>query len=395
MSDGQLLYLILWLIYLSDCFQWIRFGTVMLVNPWSRQWQVQRSVLTLQSHRGRLAMVNPFPPLGRFILPEILPLSISPRGIASVSMQTLERGISPVKTANILGFEEIISLEFKDSWLVINESRFCRFADPGVGRQVIELLERIKALPEDQREEPIREFWANRLDIEKLDHELTGAWQEIADLQILSNLLFVITFVAAPVAAQFFGASPLIVPVAILMFLMAYIITGAFFRCHRKLFPDNRWDRWEQAFKMVMCPPMAIRSADLLMRLVGRSHDAMAVISLVMKHSRGKQLLQRIIRDLHHPMSPAVDDDRLETIGQWQNQVILDVASEKIPEFADLIPEALETPEKQADECKLYCPRCRTQFVVERDTCPDCVGVMLKPLMADIDSDKIHDGCAR
>ena len=54
MSDGQALYLVLCVLYLSDCFVWIHHGITAFVSPWGGRWVTLTSSAALGDPGGRL-----------------------------------------------------------------------------------------------------------------------------------------------------------------------------------------------------------------------------------------------------------------------------------------------------------------------------------------------------
>ena len=107
MSDGQTLLLLLGLLYLSDCFLWVRKQSVAFVSPWCRRWRIARLNSSLANGRGGLLFMNPLPPLGSVFLSHLSPISVSPLGICAFNLQALPLVGRPAQTGQSLAFSEI------------------------------------------------------------------------------------------------------------------------------------------------------------------------------------------------------------------------------------------------------------------------------------------------
>jgi len=187
----------------------------------------------------------------------------------------------------------------------------------------------------------------------------------IKPIQSLGLILFLFLFVLTPVLGSFFGLMTLVIPVAIVMVALAVEIAILFRRAHRKLYPAESAERLESLVKMILCPPVAIRAADILTKNLLAEFSPI-ILAEVLTGSGERQFVRSVILDLKHPLKHELSDaNAVETITWAANEQV------KLCERQALAP-------TQREENSIsYCPRCECQFVVAVVECPDCPGVDL------------------
>ena len=120
---------------------------------------------------------------------------------------------------------------------------------------------------------------------------------------------------------------------------------------------------------MILCPPVAIRAADILTKNLLAEFSPI-VLANVLTGTRERDFVRSLILDLKHPLGHELSDQKaVQTITWTANEQLK--AGERFVKPEELLP-------TQREENSLsYCPRCRCQFVVAVDECPDCPGVQL------------------
>src|SRR5262245_6201653 len=117
MSDGQTLFLILWLLYLSDCWIWLGKRSVLFSSPWRRSWRVAFASQYFGTSEGGLALLNPLPPLGFVFLSSWSPISISPEGVCAYNLQTTRDLGRPTQTDQTVLHEDIMEATAHEGYL--------------------------------------------------------------------------------------------------------------------------------------------------------------------------------------------------------------------------------------------------------------------------------------
>ncbi len=129
--------------------------------------------------------------------------------------------------------------------------------------------------------------------------------------------------------------------------------------------------------KLILCPPTAIRAADLL-TLPALSDYHPALLAALLLGTDATPLLRALARDLAHPLPQGLTEPRAADIVAWQTASDLDqlgacLAAAGGPTLAELL--APPPPEPGA---VAWCPRCGGQLLAPRSECPDCPGVHLR-----------------
>src|ERR1700686_1257965 len=107
MSDLEVLFLVLGVVYLWECFYWFRRGTVAFITGWGHRWRVMNPAALMGNQSGGIVAVNPLPPLGTLLAGSQSPLSISPEGVYSYVAQCISPGWRPPQVGKYFRFETI------------------------------------------------------------------------------------------------------------------------------------------------------------------------------------------------------------------------------------------------------------------------------------------------
>lgn len=378
LTDGQLLLLILWLVYYTDCFVWINKHSILFRNWWGSQWHVVVASNNFGTAWGGFAALNPFPLFGLGCISQVLPLSISPDYIVAYNTQTVTSGGRPVQTATLLGYENISLIEVRESDLWIDGKLFCKFRHQALANNVLDFLNQLRKVTSDERILLIDVFWKKRLDAGHGFNELKKIEDQLSGLRISSFIMFVYLYVILPLVTTYYGISRLLIPAAVTMFAMVIPIIVEFFLVHRSLYSKLRSERITHACKMFFCPPVSIRATDCIIDKFFSEYDILALATFLPGMQLKENFLTWYLRDLCHPVSIDSENQLLKDTCYWQNSTILRMANQQLPEIASIIESALSAPERLSPDRLSYCPRCLVQLSVKDKNCPDCSGVPLK-----------------
>jgi hypothetical protein len=192
----------------------------------------------------------------------------------------------------------------------------------------------------------------------------------IKPVQSLGVVLFLFLYVVVPVLGGLFGLIRLIIPAAVVMVALAIVIAILFQRAHKKLYPEESSERFESVIKMILCPPVAIRAADLLTKNL-LSEFSPIVLARVLQATGEQHFVRNVILDLKYPIKHELSDrNAVETL-TWTTNEQLSVCEHYVK------ADELRAPVQREENSRSYCPRCLCQFVVADDECSDCPGVKL------------------
>ena len=369
-GEGETLLFILILLYLSECLIWVQRESVAFVSGW-RRWRLTTPSSWLGNARGGILFLNPLPPSGRILLSHLSPVSISPAGVCALNVQTLpSEARSPYQTGEFLSFGKIKEAGVDGSYLTINNERFAKCATGKQARTLASVIAEMIKASTSKREGMARNWIAKQYSASAATTRLQEGQALIKPIKSLGLILFLFLFVLTPVLGVFFGLITLVIPVAIVMVALAVEIAILFRGVHRKLYPAESSERLESIVKMILCPPVAIRAADILSKNLLAEFSPI-VLAEVLAGSGEREFVRSVVLDLKYPLKHDLSDpSAVETI-MWAANEQLNVCKH----YAK--PEELLAPAQREDNSISYCPRCQCQFVIAAVECPDCPGVQL------------------
>src|SRR5215472_16126407 len=107
MSELDLLFIILLVIYGCECLLWVSRGSVSFVTWFGQRWRIAHPPTLLGNQRGGLVAIPPLPPLGTVLTGTQFPLSLSPESVLAYVSGTVNSAGRPVQTARLCSWAEI------------------------------------------------------------------------------------------------------------------------------------------------------------------------------------------------------------------------------------------------------------------------------------------------
>ena len=380
MSDEQVLFVVICLIYLSDCCFWLKNQSVAFLSPWQRKWQAKTSNYLGGNAYGSLIFLNPFPPFGRIFQCHLSPISFSPTGICTYNLQTLPNTEIKKQNEKFILFDLIEEVLAKDLSLEINQNVFTKCASSIEATTIASFINTALKLNLKERENLIKEFIRKQFISKSVAEKLKQFENKTKEIFWLSCIFFVYIFFVIPILVNIFGLAIMFIPVVAIMLTFSIQISIAYYYAHKDLYPDIKQNRIGNIIKMFICPPVAIRARDQLTADLLSSYSPL-VVATQLSFIDTSSFIRRFIHDLKYPLEHALNDPVSVEISQWyrkemKEQCIAYIKKNelKIPEY-----EKLFTPPQPDSNCNSYCPRCESQFKKKSGTCPDCPGIELVP----------------
>jgi len=377
-TDGQTLLLILALLYLTECLIWVKKHSIAFVSPWGRRWRVATPISWLGNANGAMLILNPLPPPGRIFLSHLLPISISPAGVCAFTSQTFPSGARPAtQTGEFIPFSAITKAETDGAYLTLNGQKFAKCATPKQAKALANMIEAARTAKTSRRATIIRTWIAKQFDARAATRARHDAESYIGPIRWACSIFFAFMFIGTPVLVTLYGLERLIIPLAAGILLMALQIAILFFRAHRKFYPAESQERLESMVKMILCPPVSLRAADVLTRNLLAEYSPI-VVANVLAGAGEQQFAREFLLDLRHPLKHEITQDQAAETISWMNAQQLVACAGHIERDRDTTVESLLQVAQREGDSASYCPRCGVQFVVGAgDECPDCPGVGL------------------
>lgn len=379
MSDGQTLYLVLVLLYFVDCVLWVGTRTVLFAAPWCWRWRVAFAGPNLGNTEGSLALTNPLPPLGTVLATYWLPISLSGEGVCSFRPQALGESRRSAPTKTVLTYGQIQEVGTDGKELLLNGKRFAKCESPSQAWMLAELIGRAKKASGKKRERLLQEFFAARFSVKDAKTRLELANRLSGSVRLCGLMFLFYLYIFVPAVVWRTGLERHIIPTAIAMLLSAILISAVFFLAHRQLYPDATSQRIGHVFKMVLCPPAAIRAHDHVVLGALTAFHPLVAAQLVLDKGEAQSLAGSVLRDLACPLPYQLDDPQAAAIVAWHAATERAAAEAFLRQECELVPDDLLAPPAWDGHGTVYCPRCHGQLNTTRADCPDCPGVSLLP----------------
>ena len=376
MGDLESLWLVVAVIYLTECAVWVRRSSVAALQGWAGRWRLRHPGVVLGNANGALVFANPLPPLGTVLLGHPFPVSLSPQAMLSFTAICLDAGGRPPQFARWLRYADAKTIGTEGHRVLVNGSVFVKASSPTAARGLAGLLRELKGLPETDRAAAIRRALAATLD--------TGParkrWEEFQArsprLRWLGNILFVYLFVIAPGLIWFLGFRLAGLWVVAGLLAQTFTIGWHFWRAHGALYPGGSEERFAPFLTMLLAPPTAIRAHDLLARRLVENFHPLALAEAFCPGTPFKRLARRVLLDLRFPMLPSSPSEEASIVQteEWFRGVLLEECEKAIGRAGLKTSELTQPPARSEAKSRSYCPRCDGQFAVEAGICGECGG---------------------
>ncbi len=377
MTEGRLLLFVFGLIYLSDCFLWIGKGSVVFIGGLFGGWFPKFANPYFGTDSGGVTSLNLFPSAGRVFCAYLVPISISRTGIVSYNSQTIKVTVSTQAVFQQYQIEQVQNIRNDGQEIRINGEVFCKCGHFSQAESLIKLVTRLKRIPFKKRDRLIRRFWERQYDLSRARDVHSQVKNQVHRVNLLGDVLFFILFFISPLAVFLVGLHWTILIVALLMFSFAIVIAIIFYRCHRNLFPGQKADRVIEVIKMIICPPVAIRSADQLSKNALSGYSPFVVAHLLLSAEKFRVFAGELFRCLKYPLIDKSLERAVLDVVEWNRKTLLEVTEGFFRAIKLDTMEFIASPVRSDEKSVTYCPRCLSQSYISEGECSDCVGIKL------------------
>ena len=395
MTDLELLFLVLAVLYLWECACWVRRGAVAFQN-WFGRWWIAHPGTLLGNAKGGFIIANPLPPLGTLLTGHQLPVSLSTQGVLAFAAPSVNPGWRPPQSGNWKRWDEVQSIKTSGKKVLINGQEFLRTASPELALHLAEQFETIRKSGASRREEVLRRIVHEHLDIKGIESRWKDLQKHSARLRVQTNLLFIYLFVAAPVIIHRFGLERTWLPLLLGILVCTIPASILFHRAHKHFYPKAEDDRFTHFILVLLSPVSAMRACDLLSRPLLETFHPLAVAKVFCGDEQFREFARATFNEVRHPglpLCPSTDPAAVQT--EQQARSLLGGAIEKLLKQSGISADALlEAPAPADENCRAYCPRCLAQFTTTTGVCDDCGGLPLvlfgsgKPTKAAVEMSK-------
>ncbi len=363
-TDQLDLFVVLVVIYATECVAWMRRSGLALVRG-ARRWHVTSPNAALGNGEAGLAFGSLLPTSTLFVVhhPD---LAWSIDGIVAHDSLPLD----PAHRAPLPGprvpYAEAATARLDGARLQLGNLWIA--GSPGLARRIKHDLDTLAALDDNARAAALDARMAAAFDTDEITRRLERFYRVSGWLDYLTTALFALSFLAAPIAVVQRGLSATWRPLFALFVALWLINVIAFFVAHRRLYPKAPGDRWTRTLSLTFVPLSAMRSRDHLARPLLDGCDPL-VAAVALAGTSAHPIAHRVLRDLHAPVmdeAPEVAATRREHRAR-----LLAHLEPTLTRLGVDCAAALAPPSRDTDAVG-YCPRCQQQYLSLDTTCDDC-----------------------
>lgn len=368
--DEVQFFVLLYLIYLSDCFLVPRSSALVLYSRFQGLKFRVKSTDGASIFARRFWLLRPlFPLLGFSRCLELPRCAFNATGFCSVSALGAPAGTG--EDVKYILYDDVESVELKDRELIVNGEGWLKGHGLDQLKEnldtVVNASNRDAAVRACIQEDFLQGNNAGEL-IQNIEHQTR--W-----LNLFCSLYFFALLLYLPLVLFRFSASKLLWQVGIPLLVIHVICGVLFLRLHARLVEQDRGHRWESFFKMFLCPPMMIRACDVVTDRMTIRGDAVSILM----SATDEKIWEPVVRTLWRRLIP---HERMHLPAQAAQ-----IVSEHAAVYRDVLASELrkkgvevasfEIDETEIPEGQRFCPRCEAFYRDEINVCADCGGVPL------------------
>ncbi len=385
MSDLEVLFLVLALIYGCECACWARRGSVTFRTWFGRRWRPAHPSALMGNQRGGVVFGHPLPPLGTLLTGNQFPLSLSAEAVLAHVAPSVNPGWRPVQTGKFLRLNEIRNVEASGKKVFINGEVLVKASSATFATFVAQQLRQLIKLPVTEREGIIRKMIQDSFDTKAIENLWQNMHGETGRIRLLTNCLFGYLFLAAPVLCWFLGFRQCWASLLAGLLVLTATTAVIFRRIHKTFYPAAEDERFTQFLTVLLSPATTIRAHDLLSRPLLEGFHPLAIAKVFCAEAEFREFAQSILREIRHPGLPVCPrEEQAAQMAERHSRTVLSEVFEQFLKQSGVEPTELARPPARADDTsRSYCPRCLAQFTTTEGICADCGGLPLAPFPAE------------
>jgi hypothetical protein len=371
MSELQILFVVLVVLYLIQCVAWVPQDSTAFRATLFSGWKLEPEGFRLAA-RLRAVPGNPLPPFhGVAVCPPQL-VSVSPLGMLTGG--TGAQAFQP--------FDGMREIRAAGKHLRIAGAPLLTAGSPGEAARLAAWLEKIHALAEKKRAAAIEKHLAAEFDFERASQRFAEFRARTRLLQWTSTALFSFLFLFVPLIVDAVGLARVWPELAAALVVLVAAIAWDFRRAHRKLHPQEGEARWTAMLTIILSPVAAIRPKDVLFRDLFAGFHPLAVARVLCAPEEFRRVAARMLREFTFPIpgSQLAGDEPAARCDAWFRERQTAALRRFLAESGAKPEELLAPPARSGPQSASYCPRCCQQYAVLLGACPDCGGIALEPL---------------
>jgi hypothetical protein len=381
MTDLELLFLVLGIIYLWECGWWAKRGSLGFRTWLGKRWTIARPSRAFGTQHAGLVVAAPLPPLGTLLTTHAFPLSLSPQGVLAYVSPGLDLSGPGPQPGRFAPFSEIQQLEARAKSLRLNGKEFLKTASPTFAAHLANILEQLKSAKAEDRKKIIERELSRAFETKGVERLWTEFQNHAAGLRFSVNLLFVYLFALTPFMLWRVGLIRGWPFILVGVLICTLTIAIQYHATHKKFYPNAEDERFTHFIILLLSPASAVRALDLLTHPLLEAFHPLAVAKVFCSQSQFESLATESLREISYPAIRTSADAQpgASSTGSFARELNKNLM-ESFLRRSGLDPKKVLRPPSATDpSCQSYCPRCLAQFTQPSGECPDCGSVELVP----------------
>ncbi len=379
MTDLELLFLVLGIIYLWECGWWANRSSLGFRTWLGKRWTIAGPSRAFGTQRAGLVMAAPLPPLGTLLTTHGFPLSLSPQGVLTHASPGLDLSGPGPRPGRFATFTEIKQIDARAKSIRLNGKEFLRTASPTFAAHLAYILEQLRLAKVEDRKKIIERALDRAFETKAVERLWDEFQKHAAGLRFSVNLLFIYLFALTPFMLWRVGLIRGWPWILAGLLICTLTIAVQYHGTHKNFYPKAEDERFTHFIILLLSPASAVRALDLLTRPLLETFHPLAVAKVFCAPSRFESLATEFLREITYPAVRILADAQPYAVSAESFARELDKKlMESFLRRSGLDPKQLLRPPPATDpNCQSYCPRCLAQFTKPSGECPDCGAVEL------------------
>jgi hypothetical protein len=367
MKEALPLVLVLFLVYLSQCFASAPPLTVVFFLKDRLRGRSLRRYLKTSPSGKRIFLVNPFLPHVGAVYTESVPFAVRVdaagefSGIQALMPQSAD---SP----NILSFGEPHEIEASGTEVLVDDEVFLSLRTAPAAEQTARLLSEVQNTARKNRISLLERHFKKMFSAKMIEEQLDLYSRSTGYLQSACFSLFFIMFLLGPVAIFVLGLHRVWLALLLYIIFLLVSILWLFRRAYRRLYPQKTTWPLQNMVTIAFSPFAAIRANDLLVSELLAEYHPVAVAQHILAETDFREFTSAALRKAQF-----LDSDAF--LVKFIHAFLVQNGFQ---------PESfLRPPNRENPNSQTYCPVCLTEYVIASGACKDCNNTPLAVFAAD------------
>lgn len=308
-------------------------------------------------------------PLGHVTASHNLPICFSCNGVYFLTAgRRYETSLYHLEDFKCLPYQDMDTIEANGKEIKINGERLVKAPSSISTKQIAGIIQELKALKPGQRRKRIQTFLSETTDLQRVLATKRAYSLPFLCLMLLCSVLFILTFVALPLALYSELRWSINLIHLLLTFTLNYLlILGLTYFLLRRVYRGETGTIFQEFLSVGLLPVSAIQALSHLTKDIYAEFDYVATAGVLLPLDLFRDLIRRELYRVNHAKGQNSDRDWAEFWALRENTLHRLIGQSDVT-----LAEILAAPEKQDVSAASYCPLCWAEYRVGFERCWEC-----------------------